>query len=77
MELTQTKFLPKLGALGLFIAATAAYLYTTEWLDAIVGGGVGFIVGGAAPLLRGVWKYLLVFFVLTGGFVWLLIHYLR
>jgi hypothetical protein len=77
MERTQTKFLPALGALGAVIAATAAYLYTAEGIDAIVCGGVGFIVGGAAPLLRGIWQYLLVFFALAGSFVWLLIHYLK
>jgi hypothetical protein len=69
-------FRPRLGALAAIVGLLAGYFYEMNWADAVVGAGVGFIVGGVLPLLAGIWQYLLVFFAATGGFVWFLIHYL-
>lgn len=73
----QAKFQPAMGMLGAIVGLLAGYFYAMEWPDAIVGGGVGFVVGGAVSLLRGIWQYLLVFLVATGGFIWLLVHYVK
>jgi uncharacterized membrane protein YjjP (DUF1212 family) len=65
------------AALGGIAGAIAGYLLTGEWPDVLVGAGVGFVLSGAVSLLGPIWKYLAVFFALTGGFVWLVAHYVK
>lgn len=69
------RFRPLLGLLGVFVGLLGAYLFSMDWPEIIVCGGLGFIVGGAAAMFGGIWKYLLVFFALAAGFVWWLLHY--
>lgn len=76
-ESKATSFVPRFGVLGASMALVGAYLLSLGRLAALILAGIAFIMGGATPLLRGVWKYLLVFALAAGGFVWLLAHYLK
>jgi hypothetical protein len=69
-------FQPRLGVVVALTAAALAFALGADWPEALIGLGLGFIVGGAARLLAGIWPYLAVFFALVGGFVWLLVHYI-
>ncbi len=70
-------FRPWLAVAGGVIGLAAGWLSGADWPDAAVGAGLGFICGGAAPLLVGIWKYLAVFFAAIAAFTWLLVHFLK
>lgn len=76
-EVPRPAFRPRWGAIAAVVGLLAGYVFELQVDDAIIGAGIGFLLGGAAPLFRGIWQYLAVFLALTGGFIWLLVHYVK
>jgi hypothetical protein len=74
-SIEQQKFQPKLGFIGALIGVAVGLLYGTEWFEAFAPAGIGFVLGGAAPVFARIWPYLFVVVAVLGGATWLIIHY--
>lgn len=70
-------FSPWLATAIALAGLIGVYLSGGEWPGALTAAGAGFVLGGALPLLRGIWRYVAVFLAATGGFVWLVANYVK